>query len=188
MSTKFLQREVHRRTALLVVLDPFGIGNLRIGIIPEFGVHEAELVAGIAVLIESVANEEGQFLTGILQVFGFARKGVGALDLAGDVDGLGAQRIAPALAEDHPSGRVGEVLLALDGVFLVQVAEPLDFGQGIEGRAFGMVILNRLLDGSEQLGLDTPAGLFGQPRLWRRGQCQPVCPPLPSSSGSAEHK
>jgi hypothetical protein len=78
---------------------------------------------------------------------------VGDQVLEAVVDLLGAERVGLVGLEVVP-----EVLGALDGVLLAQVAEALDFGEGIEGRAGGVVLGDGALDGGEEVGVDAPTG------------------------------
>src|SRR5579859_6789574 len=84
-----------------------GLGNGGV-VVAQFAVHEAILgqfflwVVGIADL---VGDEDGQFLAAEFQFLKFAGETVGFAGLAGDLNGLGADGILLACAEDELGGR-----------------------------------------------------------------------------------
>ena len=105
-----------------------------------------------------------------LHLLVFPGEGVGAGDQALEPDGLGAQRVARALLEDEPAAGQGQIGLALDGVLFIEVAQPLDFRQGIEWSAGRVIDLDRRLD-HQQVGLDPPAGFLGDLQVVDRECC-----------------
>jgi hypothetical protein len=100
-------------------------------------------------------------MAGVFQILVLAGERVGTGDAAGDADRLGAEWIRLHFAEDDFAIAVGEVGLAVNGVFLVEVAKALDFGQRLERGAARVVLLDGGTDGGEQLGLDAPTGALG---------------------------